>query len=82
MGIQATEIKIEDLGIINDNNKCRNAKKVFIDHEQRIIDYADSCISHLEKIYTHDDEHLDHACCELSKIIASCEVFLSILEDA
>ena len=73
---------MEDLGIIDNNDKCRNAKKVFIDHEKRIIDYANSCISHLEKIYTKDDKHLDHACCGLSKIIASCEVFLSILEDA
>ena len=56
-----------------------NARQVFIEHEKQIIKYANNIIELLRKAYRN--QIVDDTKDEASKIIASCQTFLSILEN-
>ena len=63
----------------NMNQGCVNARQVFVKHEKQIIGYANNIIGLLSK--ANRNQIVDDTKDEASKIIASCETFLSILEN-
>ena len=56
-----------------------NARQVFIKHEKQIIKYANNIIELLRK--ANRNQIVDDTKDEASKIIASCQTFLNILEN-
>lgn len=78
MNICASEIGFKD----NERNMSQgsiNARQVFIKHEKQIIKYANNIIELLRK--ANRNQIVDDTKDEASKIIASCQTFLSILEN-
>ena len=78
MNICANEIGFKD----DERNMSQgyiNARQVFIKHEKQIIKYANNIIELLRK--ANRNQIVDDTKDEASKIIASCETFLSILEN-
>ena len=76
--ICASEISFKD----NERNMSKgsiNARQVFIKHEKQIIKYANNIIELLKK--ANRNQIVDDTKDEASKIIASCQTFLSILEN-
>ena len=76
--ICASEIRHKD-DERNMSQGCINARQVFIKHEKQIIGYANNIITLLSK--ASRNQLVDDTKDEASKIIASCETFLSILEN-
>lgn len=76
--VHAGEISLGDKPEeLNKSNK--NARQVFIKHEKQIIKYANNIIELLRK--ANRNQIIDDTKDEASKIIASCQTFLDILEN-
>ena len=78
MNICASEISLKG----DERNMSQgsiNARQVFIKHEKQIIKYANNIIELLRK--ANRNKIVDDTKDEASKIIASCETFLDILEN-
>lgn len=77
MNICASEISLKG-DERNMNQGYINARQVFIKHEKQIIKYANNIIELLRK--ANRNQIVDDTKDEATKIIASCQTFLSILE--
>lgn len=62
-----------------------NGKRIFIQHENNIISYAESAMTIVKKFHTENQEvrdDIDEVCDYLARIEAACQTFLNIVENS